>query len=442
MKYPQKHTHFRRMAMALAAAGLLSSTIANANANAIAATPLRDVTPYFVSYSNLFNRVDIFGEGPFAPYDGVPAAWAAAGYDSLSGLPKRVVASGSAFPYAAPRVVNRVGQDTTRVFAGAEALPTSVYQKTYWGPSGGPCESSVVLPAKMYAGLSKTYEREVKSELLPEGALCFEARSFSGGIKVTDTVTFAGPIRRSTLDGFEYEAASMRVQRNGVPWATYYFGYRMGSTAGSSNWDNTNRSLFAADFPKFPSSSEDYELVTLPPPFVEGEVIEYVNPKVSPGSSGGHYFYATSEADKNVLDADENWIRTGRNFKSGGYLPVCRLFYRAAGAAAGTHFFTAKADDCETLRQLPGFTFEGIPFRASLPKAASAGLTDAQRCPAGTLPLYRFFNNAPLGTYQPNHRYTTNRFAGQATALKTEGPFGVAFGAAWTDEGLAMCVPQ
>lgn len=435
MKYPQTRTYSRHLAMAIAATGLLSSGITGA----IATTPVRDLTPFFVNYYKPSER----GLDPLFPeaYDGVPAAWAAAGFNSEFGLPKRVIASGRSFPDAALRFFNRVGNDVRPNYLGAEALPASVYQRLNFGPYGGPCEAAVVLPAKIYAGLSKNYEQTFQSD--PSANLaCLLFVGYLTGIKVTDIRTFGGPFRRSTLDGFEYEAASMRVQRNGVPWATYYFGYRMGSTAGSSNWDNTNRSLFAADFPKFPSSSEDYELVTLPPPFVEGEVIEYVNPKVSPGSSGGHYFYATSEADKNVLDADENWIRTGRNFKSGGYLPVCRLFYRAAGAAAGTHFFTAKADDCETLRQLPGFTFEGIPFRASLPKAASAGLTDAQRCPAGTLPLYRFFNNAPLGTYQPNHRYTTNRFAGQATALKTEGPFGVAFGAAWIDEGLAMCVPQ
>ena len=439
MKYPQTRTQFRRMAMALAAAGLLSSGITCA----IAATPLRDLTPFFVNYYAPYERGGALGPIFFEAYDGLPAAWAAAGYDKGRDLPKRVIASGSANARAAPNFTNLVARDTASYFIGAEALPASVYQRLFWGPIGGPCEATVVLPAKIYAGLSKTYEQQVQTDLIAN-APCDNAPSWPRGIKVTDNRTFAGPIRRSTLDGFEYEAASMRVQRNGVPWATYYFGYRMGSTAGSSNWDNSNRSLFAADFPKFPSSSEDYELVTLPPPFVEGEVIEYVNPKVSPGSSGGHYFYATSEADKNVLDADENWIRTGRNFKSGGYLPVCRLFYRAAGAAAGTHFFTAKADDCETLKALPGFTFEGTPFRASLPKppSASAGLTDAQRCPAGTLPLYRFFNNAPLGTYQPNHRYITNRDAGRATAIKTEGPFGVVFGAAWIDEGLAMCVPQ
>ena len=432
MKFLYQHVMRTRNAMALAAAGLLSSAIAGAAAFS------RDLSPFFVKY---FVPVTVITPRFTQVYDGIPAIWVGSGYNNDTGLPKRVIASGSSNTRATPNFTNLVANETASYLIGAEALPASVYQRLYGGPVGGPCEATVVLPAKIYAELSKTYEQQVRADLIANSP-CENSPGWPRGIKVTDTHTFGGPIRRSTLDGFEYEAASMRVQRNGVPWATYYFGYRMGSTAGSSNWDNTNRSQFAADFPKFPSSSEDYELVTLPPPFVEGEVIEYVNPKVSPGSSGGHYFYATSEADKNVLDADENWIRTGRNFKSGGYLPVCRLFYRAAGAAAGTHFFTAKADDCETLRQLPGFTFEGIPFRASLPKAASAGLTDAQRCPAGTLPLYRFFNNAPTGAYQPNHRYITNRDAGRATALKTEGPFGVVFGAAWTDEGLVLCVPQ
>ena len=434
MKYLQMHAGCRRMIMALAVVGLLTSSIANTNA----ATLTRDLSPFFVSYYKPTER----GLEPLSPeaYDGMPAAWAAAGYDNERGLPKRVIASGSLFPLAEPRFANRAAADTRSYFIGAETLPASVYQRLDWGPVGGPCEVSVVLPAKINAGLSKTYVREVQSALGANS--CYEAIGFPGGIKVTDTLTFGGPIRRSTLDGFEYEAASMRVQRNGVPWTTYYFGYRMGSTAGSSNWDASNRSLFAANFPKFPSSSEDYELATLPPPFVEGEVIEYVNPKVSPASSGGHYFYAASDADKSVLDGDENWIRTGRSFKSGGYLPVCRFLYQAPGAAAGTHFFTARADECEMFKQMAGFTYEGTPFRASLPKAESAGLTDAQRCPAGTMPLYRFFNNAPAGTYQPNHRYITNRPSGRTTALKTGVTFPVVFGAPWTDEGLALCVPQ
>jgi hypothetical protein len=77
---------------------------------------------------------------------------------------------------------------------------------------------------------------------------------------------------------------------------------------------------------------------------------------------------------------------------------------------------------------------------------------DEDRCPAGTQPLYRFFNNAPQGEYQPNHRYITNKWAGRSKALKTVAPYQapvgtvypvpVTFGAAWTEEGLTLCVPQ
>ena len=428
MKFLQKHARCWRIAMALAAAGLLSSGSAGA------ATLTRDLTPFFVNY---FVPVPMELSPPRYPqlYDGIPEIWAGTGYNNVTGLPKRTVASGSTTVVAAPGFESAVDSDKWPL-VGKEAVPRSILQRIYRGTQGGPCERYVFLPTKIYGGQSMTYSQILGGAGDPTVDGCNNA-GVPGGT-LTDTLTFGGPIRRSTLDGFEYEAASMRVQRKGVPWATYYFGYRMGSTAGSSNWQDSNRSLFAANFPKFPNSSEDYELVTLPPPFVEGEVIEFVNAKVSPASPGGHYFYATSDADKNLLDGDENWIRTGRNFKSGGYLPVCRFFYLAAGAAAGTHFFTARADECETFKQMAGFTYEGTPFRASLPKVASAGVTDAQRCPAGTLPLYRFFNHAPAGTYQPNHRYITNRLSGSATS----GTLSIDLAALWTDEGLALCVPK
>ena len=400
---------------------------------ATAAPPPRDLSPFLVNYYKPVST-------PMNPratqrYDGVPDIWASAGYNNIIGLPKRTVASGSTMVVAAPGFDSDADGEMWARAIGAEALPLSILRRIYRGPQGGPCETWIVLPTKIYAGRSMTYQQNLGGAGDPSIGGCGTSGILGG--PVTDTLTFGGPIRRSTLDGLEYEAASMRVQRNGVPWATYYFGYRMGSTAGSSNWLDSNRSLFAANFPKFPSSSEDYELVTLPPPFVEGEVIEFVNAKVSPTSPGGHYFYAASDTEKNLLDGDENWTRTGRNFKSGGYLPVCRFFYLAPGAAAGTHFFTARADECETFKQMAGFTYEGTPFRASLPKAASAGVTDAQRCPAGTLPLYRFFNHAPAGAYQPNHRYITNRPSGSATGYALAGA-----SVAWADEGLALCVPQ
>ena len=57
-------------------------------------------------------------------------------------------------------------------------------------------------------------------------------------------------------------------------------------------------------------------------------------------------------------------------------------------------------EECAKLRAGSIWTFEGEPFRLQLPTATPAGLD----CPAGSVPLYRAYNNGLGGA--PNHRYT------------------------------------
>jgi hypothetical protein len=57
-------------------------------------------------------------------------------------------------------------------------------------------------------------------------------------------------------------------------------------------------------------------------------------------------------------------------------------------------------EECAKLRAGFVWTFEGEPFRLELPTATPAGLV----CPAGSVPLYRAYNNGLGGA--PNHRYT------------------------------------
>jgi hypothetical protein len=249
----------------------------------------------------------------------------------------------------------------------------------------------------------------------------------SAAAGVTDRFGLSSPIRRTALDGAEYEAVPLRVDRSGVgEWVTLYFGYRMGQVAGKTG-------------PAVPSAqAEDYELAALPPPFVEGEVVEYVHRPSIAASPWGHFFYAASEADKALLDGNADWMRTGRSFKSGGYLPVCRFFYRPPSGGAATHFYTARADECERFKTQPGFTYEGIAFRASLPRPQQAGQAadDPARCPEKTVPLWRYFNAPASAAVAPNHRYVLNRNVGQAMAT------GSTAIRPWAAEGIALCVPE
>ena len=124
-------------------------------------------------------------------------------------------------------------------------------------------------------------------------------------------------------------------------------------------------------------------------------------------------------------------MRSGLEFKNGGYLPVCRFFYQPPNGGQATHFYTAKPDECAQLKTTAGFTYEGTPFRASLPKSLAAGefVDNPARCPEKTVPLWRFFNQPTDSTVAPNHRYVLNRLLRVQTL-------------SWADEGIGLCVPE
>ncbi len=296
-----------------------------------------------------------------------------------------------------------------------------------YGAAAGPCDfNGTRLPQSFTVGLHlstvKTYYRRSPADD------CLQDQ-FGGeppGWQLTEQVTLQAPVRRKAFDGSEYEASPMVVAIEGVPWMTYYAGYRFGFVAGESNWNNGNLSKTPAlaTWPTLPNSRDNFELVKLLRPFVEGEVVEYVNEKDFPNSPGGQYFYATSQADQAALDAVPNWWRTSQSFKSGGYVPVCRL-YGSAVPGPNTHFYSADDAECKSLRSNSALHYEGQPFRASRLIAATGA------CPIATIALYRGFNNPSGKGYDPNHRYVTNRDL--LTKLK---PLG------WVDEGAVMCVPE
>ncbi len=93
--------------------------------------------------------------------------------------------------------------------------------------------------------------------------------------------------------------------------------------------------------------------------------------------------------------------------------PVCRFF----NAAASTHFYSARSEDCAALRARSDWVDEGVAFRILLPQNGACG--------EATLPVYRLFSQALA-----NHRYTTS--VSTYLALSTAG---------WNGEGIAFCSP-
>ena len=248
-----------------------------------------------------------------------------------------------------------------------------------------------------------------------------------------DELTYAAPIRRVAIDGGQYDASPMALRRNGVPWYTHYFGYHLGLVANESNWSDANASA-AGDVVGFftlPSPVNNFNLAALPPPWVEDEVVEYVNRANFPLQPGGQYFYAVRADDKTLLDSIPAWQRSGKSFKSGGYVSVCR-FYGGKNGGPNTHFYSADDKECALLKTIPQLSYEGQTFAVNMP-LPGANADGSKPCPIDSKPLYRVYNNAAAsnGRFVSNHRYFTER--ADVAAVVAQG---------WLDEGQVMCVPM
>ena len=145
-------------------------------------------------------------------------------------------------------------------------------------------------------------------------------------------------------------------------------------------------------------------------------------------------YFITALADEiRKLDSGQfiGWSRTGLQFKvhalgTPGSLAVCR-FYSVAFGPKSAHFYTSAPDECSRLKNNPDWIFEDEVF--AIPSARADG-----SCAAGTVPIYRLYNNGEGGA--PNHRYTTVPLVRDAMlmggwVLEGNGP-GFAF----------MCAPQ
>jgi len=121
--------------------------------------------------------------------------------------------------------------------------------------------------------------------------------------------------------------------------------------------------------------------------------------------AGFDHYFLTSIADEiGKLDTGviAGWTRTGLEIASYPLAArgetVCR-FFSASFAPRSSHFYTASASECATVKGNPVWQFEGTVFNVDVPAADGT-------CPASTLPVYRLYNNGKGGA--PNHRYTTS----------------------------------
>jgi hypothetical protein len=148
-----------------------------------------------------------------------------------------------------------------------------------------------------------------------------------------------------------------------------------------------------------------------------------------------HYFVTAIPAEIDALDRGVfgAWVRTGLGFNvyatAGapvGSVPVCR-FFSTSFDPKSSHFYSALAIECNTLMTTVGWQFEAYVFNVMPPSVADGS------CPAGTVPVYRLFNNGQGNA--PNHRFTTD-LAVRAQMI-ARGYIAEGYGI-----GVSMCTPQ
>jgi uncharacterized protein (DUF1800 family) len=153
------------------------------------------------------------------------------------------------------------------------------------------------------------------------------------------------------------------------------------------------------------------------------QVVEYYNAALN------HYFVTAFPEEVAALDAGQpvaGWVRTGvawNAWRSAGErvaaVPVCR-FFGTPGVGPNSHFYTADAAECATVKQNPDWTYEAIAFHIELPQGVA--------CSSGNEPIYRSFYPG-ANKSQSNHRFLPDLSMHQNMA------------AASILEGVVMCSP-
>lgn len=142
-----------------------------------------------------------------------------------------------------------------------------------------------------------------------------------------------------------------------------------------------------------------------------------------------HYFITASTAEKNSLlggGGGGGWFMVDPGFNAWpadgpaptATKPVCRFY----SAAVNSHFYTAGAGECESLKQpSSGWTYEGIAFRALVPTKGS--------CYPGTTPVWRLYNDR-FAQSDSNHRF-----------VASVDTYRHMIASGWIGEGVAFCSP-
>lgn len=170
----------------------------------------------------------------------------------------------------------------------------------------------------------------------------------------------------------------------------------------------------------------------LPAARADVTVVEYYH------SAFDHYFITPVPDEIAKLDAHappfELWSRTGRTFRAyersttlAGAVGICR-FFNTSFAPKSSHFYAPRGLGCEdTMARFPDWGLEDDKlFAAMLPDAGGT-------CPAGTIPVYRLYNNGKGGA--PNHRFVTSLADRQAM-------LDAGYAAEGAGPGVGMCVPS
>lgn len=177
--------------------------------------------------------------------------------------------------------------------------------------------------------------------------------------------------------------------------------------------------------------------------FTNDVTVEHTSPAVEFYNERlDHYFIAVGGDDVEALDSGAYgaWKRTGQHFdawmRQGEAFPGARAVCRFYAPQHNSHFFTIDTNECELLKSqekqgreaalASKQAFQGWQFEKA---AFYAMATVDGACPAGTSPVFRFYNGRAAEN-DANHRFITDE--AQAAAMSMGG---------WKAEGIAFCSP-
>jgi hypothetical protein len=259
------------------------------------------------------------------------------------------------------------------------------------------------------------------------------ARSSTATVTITNTggaaVTVASvnssnasefPLLVNSCSGAVVQAgASCQI---GVAFRPSTAGTRTSSLSITSNGSGSPQSITASGTGTASSSGGGSKVLA----------VEYYN------AGFDHYFVTAIPDEITKLDNGTfvGWQRTGLSFNvysatgAPANAPTVYRFFSTSFSPKSSHFYTANPDEYAAVLANPNWQYEGQVFNVVMP--ASDGT-----CPAGTLPVYRLYNNGQGAA--PNHRFTTDLITRDAMLSRPGAKAWIAEGAGI---GVGMCSPQ